>query len=585
MAERQIDASKLAVTPNWLADNAKPAPVPGQPAQPQQPVAQQAKPDHLGSAAKLFGNQAVKSGFFGAGGAATGINGAATGATSATGGTYVTGSGLAGTASPINTVAGAAGKTAGGGFAAGIKTGIGSLAAGVAGGFIGDKLFGGHGGTGGSIGASIGFAMGGPLGALAGSLFGGAFGGMFGGGEKRAFLTVVQGGGAHNQPGTKRNQTINTDLGRVSIGTDNIPASAVSQIGEAFKTSDAQVAQLFSESQLSRAKAGIENGPASRPHADWGQPKNADRAEGAIKEAFRDRYALAVGGLDPQFYGTFKRVADDKSLGGAVSTFAALDNDIQSKQGIFADFQPAPVGQLISADDPRIQKTITQRVLKSSSMIPTYENKTVTNPKYNAALANQFASQQSGRQIIGYKSTPVTTQQYVGIVGPKKDVTTNVMKPIYEEGVSGVGDQALQHIANKHNLGNRPPAPKLQVVPEPTRSPMSNGIMNTAAIRDATNANKAKTEEYTKQLKAWETKVLDTYADSYQQTPAAQQANNMATLGVKRDQATSAQGQSVPTRTKLFGNISQQEVKLNRATPTSNASTNAGGLLSQAGVM
>lgn len=565
---RQIDTSSIpTVTPPWLQPAAQPAQ--------QQPAGQSVsapkqKFDYAGTAGKLFTKPLANaiSPYFGAGGAATGI-----GATTATGGTYVTGAGLAGTASPINTVAGAAGKTASSGFAGGLKGGLAAGAAGFAGGLVGSKLFGGHGGTGGSIGASIGFMAGGPLGAIAGSLFGGAFGGMFGGKEKRAHLGVNQGGGSL-QATNRYGKRFDTDLGGIYITTGSMPYSVRDDVFKMFKESDAQVAQLFDQDQLARAKNNILNGERSQSFADWGSKKTSSRAEGVIQNAVKSRYAMAVGGLDRDFGGTFNRVAKKDNMGGLIETMAQMDRDISNKSGVFADFNPQANQSLgISAGDPRLKKTIIQRSFKGMAPI----TKEVANPQYDSKLAEQFKKQGSSSQITGYETYTTTERRMTGL-GKTSNVQVTKQRPIYAD-PSAQGNQALEHLASKFGVGERPSLTALKPVPEASKNPLSGGVMNTAAIRDAKKHNEQAQAANDKKLAAWEKKVLDAYADNFGPQSAA---NNIASAGIER---TAAQGTAAPTRSKLFGSVNQQSVKLNRAQPTDNESVNAGGLLSQSGAM
>lgn len=577
MAERQITASNLpVVTPPWLQNTESPTQNPGQQTpQPQNnnPSMPKADTDYLGLAGKLFGKTAFNAAkpFFAAGGAATGISGAASGGITAGGGSYVTGSGLAGSASAINTTAGAAGSLNGAGA---ISKGLGGLASagiGLATVAIGNNYFGGEGGTGAAIGTAIG-SLWGPAGAAIGGLFGGAIGGIFGGDGERAYVGVVQGGGAQNKA-NKFQTGYKTALGNVIVATDNLPDESREQIGKIFKDTDAKVAALFNESQLERVKNGVLNAPTSNQNTSWGESGKSERANSVISSAMKDRYAAAVGGLDPNYYGTFQRVADAKNMSGLIDALAQMDREIKNGSGAFSEFSPKPQAQLIKDNDPRLQPTITTQVRGAGANWQSTE-KVVANPKYDAKLAQQYKQQQADRQKVGWE--PYKTTEKVASAMPQfSNQTVSKSKAIYEDGRSAVGDQALSYLAEQYGIGARPVEPKYKSAP--INQPEFGGKK---LVWDSTESdNKALRDSYNKKLGAWEKQVLDTYADQNMQSRAAESVGNNT---ITRELTVQAE-QSVG-RTQLFGDIQQQEVKLNRATPQNNNATNAG-LLQRGGLI
>lgn len=576
MAERQVTASNLpVVTPPWLQNTASPTQNPGQQtSQPQNASIPKADTDYLGLAGKLFGKTAFKAvkPFFAAGGAATGIGGAATGGVTAGGGSYVTGSGLAGSASAINTTAGAAGTANTGSFTNGLN-GLASAGIGLATVAIGENYFGGYGGTGAAIGSAIG-SLWGPVGSAVGGMLGGAVGGAFGGDTKRAFVSINQGGATYTPLG-KRQQTFNTDLGPVVIGVTNIPGDVSKTIGDVIKKSDAQVAKLFSEDQLERVKQGLKYGPASNPHVDWGQPENSDRVEGVLKTAFKDRYALAVGGLDTHYYGTFQRVADDKNMAGLIAAMAKMDSDIKNKQGEFADFAPQQAA-VIDGKDPRLNPTITTKELISGGWGKT-KDRVTANPQYDPALAQAYQQQQASRKAIGYEQYE-RTEKVVNMGNPTATTQIKDYRPIHEDAPTAIGNQAIEHLAETYGISNKPALPRLKVVPTPQYIAGFGASQNSMAVR-VEQENKAALANYNKQLAAWEKKVLDTYANKNLQTTGA---DNLTSNTITRE--TTVQAEQPAARTQLFGDIQQQEVKLNRAAPQNNNATNAG-LLQRGGLI
>ena len=277
------------------------------------------------------GWQKLGSNIWASGGGSVATGGAATGAVSASGGTYVTGAGLAGTPGAIHTTAGAAGSASSGGLLAGAKGGLAAAGAGIVGGFLGGKIFGTEdAATGASVGASIGMAFG-PLGALAGGFLGGLAGKIFGGGAKNSYYSVAFGDQGMSRLGAGK--VYQTDLGAIKVYGKRDGYAAVDPSVKAITDSDKQVAALFNEDQLTRVKVGIKNAN-SKNGTRWTQ--NPQRAQTILQRAVTDRYAAAVGGLDNRYSGLFKRVSDDKNMGGLISTLAQLDRDIQSNANIFA---------------------------------------------------------------------------------------------------------------------------------------------------------------------------------------------------------------------------------------------------------
>lgn len=602
-----VETSTLpTVTPPWLrqAQQSPQQQAPQQNPAPQQQQQQQFKQpkfNYTKAASKLFQKpitNAVKS-YFGAGGAATGIGGAS-GALTAGGGSFVTGSGLAGTASAINTTAGAAGTSGGfsGGFS-GLKGGLASAGVGILGGFLGGKLFKSEeSAIGAGAGASIGFSVGGPIGAAAGFVFGGIGGKLFGSDKKEPFARFMQGAGLTKYdgrgPGFKNLQTTNTALGRFGFAGTELDRGVTNKIMGAVKQSDEAVAKLFDNDQLSRAKQGI----------SWfdtkgvGSKLKGDRLKNTMSQFFKDRYSNAVGGLDLDYKDTFSRVADDKNMGGLVSTFAQLDKDVRNGTGIFQDFKKNTFDPAsINPNDIRLQKTIQAPNPKAGQ--GTYwslggywpsrpEPKTipVANPKYDAALADQYESR---KVASGYKFSKWKTTSGPFSFGPQ---------PEYEKQTAfgqRIGDDALNHIAQKYEIGGRPSKGQLKTVPKLQRSPFSGGAMNGSDVQLAKQHNNRVEANYQKSLGAWEKKVLDAYVNNYQQGLQMQRgamitesAKNIAGAGITRSnqaQSVKAQGTASSTRTRLFGNVKQQSVKLNRATQRNDQSTNAGGLLQQSEVM
>lgn len=439
---------------------------------------------------------------------------------------------------------------------------------------IGENFFGGHGGTGAAIGSTIG-AIWGPLGSAIGGLFGGAIGGMFGGDEKRGFVGISQGGGLTKQIG-KYKKTFNTALGPVVVGVHNVPGEVQTKIGQAFQKSDSEVAKMFSEEQLARVKQGIKYGPVSTPYAGWGQPENSDRVDGAMKNAFKDRYALAVGGLDPNYYGTFKRVATDKNAGAVISTMAQLDKDISNKYGIFKDFEPQQTdpSQMIADNDIRMQRTI---------KVPVYggawyqaKEKETLNPQYDPNVVNQYKQQQASRRVVGYESY-MRTEEAFRWAGGSQTHQVKDYRPVYENASTSVGNQALDFLAEKYDIGARPELPTL-VNDSATHFSMGSGY-SLGIDYAKSKANKAKMDSYSKKLAAWEKKVLDAYTDNYSQSVMMASADNLVTLsgGISRENTQPTQVTRPQPGLLNQANTPTWEggVQTHAVAPVSNAATNA----------
>ena len=539
MAERQIDAAGLpTVTPPWLKQSQQKTA--GQPQQQtqqrtRQPIIYQPQPNYFQSAAKLFSKPAgnfLKSQFFSSG-IQSGVGGAASGALSAAGGSYVTGSGLAGTASAINTTAGAAGKSAAGGLTNGLKGGLASAGIGIAAGFLGDKIFGGYGGAGSSIGASVGFAAGGPLGAAIGGILGGAVGGLFGGDDKRTYFGVLQNGNAKSDRYYKK---IETPLGYVGVyGTDGA-RSAIGPVQQAFVKSDKAVAEILDEDQLSRAKDLLANS-SERQLTRWSQ--NPERAETIVERSIKWRYGKVSEAIDPAFGGVFNRVADKNNMAGLISTFAQLDRDIKNGSNLFAGKDVENGAQAISV----IAETYG------------FDDKKPT-PKTMGARPTELAAP------TGSRPTPTAFGSYNNRQGGY----------IYRSGNSFYGQQP-GWVRDPGRFGGQHDGYKKVL----------------ASAQRSWDLQKSKLNEANAKAQgAWEKQVLDAYVNNYQGNAVSGSVYNVANAGIERtnqDANLNTNGQTASTRTRLFGNVQQQEVKLNRAAPSSNAGTNAKGLLSRAGVI
>ncbi|MDT8311733.1 MAG: hypothetical protein RQ732_09840 [Methylophaga sp.] len=536
----EINANTLpTVTPPWLQQSQQqPQQTTRQNApqqQQQQQQFQQPKTDYLGVAGKLFAKPIGNTigSYFGAGGAATGIGGAS-GAIAAGGGSYVTGSGLAGTASAINTTAGAAGSSAGGftsGLKGSLKGGLGAGIAGFAGGFLGDKIFGGQGGTGGSIGASIGFAVNGPLGAALGGLLGGAVGGLFGGGKKRSYYSMAFGDKGMSSLGA--GTTYDTALGKIKIYGRRDGGKAIKPALDAIRKSDEQVAAMFDDDQLVRAKQGI---AAAKFNQGTRWTQNPQRAETILKNTVKARYASAVSGLDNHYGSVFNRIADDKNMGGLISTFAQLDKDIQNGGNIFAGKNVKNGQQAINVIAETYGLADKKPAPKSMTTQRPTELAKPTGPVWSGGISLNYNS------VNGYRYDSFTqswSRRHGG------------------GGILGMGSSYGSILKSKQAAWD--------------------------------NEKKKLDQANSKALGAWEKKVLDAYVNNYQ---AGQQnatihntAQSIGSVGVARQQTVDGvQGSPATRRNRLFGSINQQSVKLNRANQSSSASTNAGGLLQQSEV-
>lgn len=543
--------------------------------------------------------------------------GAAAGAVGAGGGTYVTGSGLAGQASAINTTAGAAGKV--GTTGSSLSSGLATAGVGIVAGFLGDKLFGGYGGAGSSAGASIGFSVGGVAGAVVGGLIGGVFGGLFGG--KKPQFMIAQGTATDKH---SKDWKYDTPLGQIEYYAKKIPSGTVSDVLKSIKESDQAVADLMTEEQLARVKKGVASFD-SEVHA--GKVKSGSAIVNIVQASLKDRYSNAVGGLDKDYKDTFDRVVTDSNMGGLISTFARMDQDIIDKKGVFADFAPN-VTKFADFDpnDIRLQRTIAAKNPQAGKLIKNPNPPTgvagmwgvnqyikapdtiqVANPDFDQAMYDQY------REYFvtgGYKKNPA----YSGMP-TIQSIATGAQRPSQwiktETNISGIiGSEALDHIASKYNMAARPTEPpKVQLsakdqqrvnsynarVSAMKRSGMPAGFYGTAGNVSGILAKQAKAQAaqdaaYEKQLGAWEKTVLDAYVNNYQASIAPVSptiATDGGSLTINRDTGTTGQATTavVPSSTiNSQGMLSQSAQQVNwgggvnrvrRSQQVSNDSTDA----------
>lgn len=121
--------------------------------------------------------------------------------------------------------------------------------AGILGGILGDKIFGGQGGIGGSLGAVIGTAILPGIGSVIGGALGGFLGGLFGG--KKPPVLDVSGFSKANESGSDSDATFASLLGGGFLRTRRIDAATVADIGKDIAAFDDSIAQFLSEDQIS----------------------------------------------------------------------------------------------------------------------------------------------------------------------------------------------------------------------------------------------------------------------------------------------------------------------------------------------
>lgn len=336
-----------------------------------------------------------------AGGLLTG--GAATGSLTAGGGTVVTGAGLAGTASPIN-LAGA-GKASTGLFSGGVSSGLATAGIGLAAGFLGDKLFGGYGGAGSAIGATVGSALG-PVGTILGGLAGGAIGGLFGdSGPSKSYYGV---GGAGAFSGNKGVTSQKLALGDISIQGRRGAKDVVAPTLDAFTKMDDAIAGMLTPEQLKSVQGYLGGNNVPQSHA--ATRTNFDQFQNVLTDSVTNRYATAIGGVDPQWSGVYRRVADSENQMGLFSTAVNFDNAMRAGEGIFAGQEAGTVNEGIdfAGEQYGIAKPVPQQHLAA----PTSSDKPTGRP-----VSNQFSADKDNSGDW----TWVETKAYAPILGKQAE--------------------------------------------------------------------------------------------------------------------------------------------------------------------
>lgn len=121
--------------------------------------------------------------------------------------------------------------------------------AGILGGILGDKIFGGQGGIGGSLGAVIGTAILPGIGSVIGGALGGFLGGLFGGNKQP--VLEVSGFSKAGESGSDSDATFDSLLGGGFLRTRRIDAATVADIGKDIAAFDDSIAQFLSNDQIS----------------------------------------------------------------------------------------------------------------------------------------------------------------------------------------------------------------------------------------------------------------------------------------------------------------------------------------------
>lgn len=120
--------------------------------------------------------------------------------------------------------------------------------AGILGGLLSDKIFGGAGGIGGGLGATIGTAILPGLGSIVGGLLGGALGGLFGG--KKPVLDIT----GFENPNRKGDQVFfESGLGGFFARDRRIDDASVKEFGDAIANFDNVIAGFLSSEQVAAA--------------------------------------------------------------------------------------------------------------------------------------------------------------------------------------------------------------------------------------------------------------------------------------------------------------------------------------------
>lgn len=129
--------------------------------------------------------------------------------------------------------------------------------AGILGGILGDKIFGGAGGIGGSLGATIGTAILPGLGSVIGGVLGGAIGGLFGK-DKPPKLAAAGFAGGVDVLNSQHNFQFESAFGDIFLRAKRIEDAAVTEFGQALVTFDETIASFLDADQVATISAALD---------------------------------------------------------------------------------------------------------------------------------------------------------------------------------------------------------------------------------------------------------------------------------------------------------------------------------------
>ena len=199
--------------------------------------------------------------------------------------------------------------------------------AGIIGGVLGDKIFGGQGGIGGSLGAMIGTAILPGIGSIIGGLLGGALGGLFGARDPRISVGGTAGGVSGDASRSQQHGSLlgGFFIGNAAGGQGEFKAAAV----EAITQFDNALATFMSESQLTKVSDALKSWSLTLKKEGVTIENILDSRFATILSTFSQNvqeYVNEFEGLALQTEALQRYVVALNTVGAAIAQFA--DSDI-----------------------------------------------------------------------------------------------------------------------------------------------------------------------------------------------------------------------------------------------------------------
>ncbi len=219
--------------------------------------------------------------------------------------------------------------------------------AGILGGILGDKIFGGQGGLGGSLGAVIGTAILPGIGSVVGGLLGGALGGLFG--RQRDPVLDVSGVSRADVSNSDDDAFFDSAFGGAYITSRRLDSDTIAQFGNAIAQFDNSIAQFVDADQAALITDTLTSFRDLTRGKDISLEDLLTSRFAAIKGTFDEdvqRYVNGVAGLEDQVERlaaaavTQKLMAENQELFGD-RTFTEVVNAAEQIRGAGEDVNTA----------------------------------------------------------------------------------------------------------------------------------------------------------------------------------------------------------------------------------------------------